>query len=156
MWATCSCCWRLECTSPRGFVLRDGTERTFFKSSADRGGHCTSNVATLPSTSSISLLLLGRSALFSSFAFLLGLLFPPPPHNHTSFPTLALSPHIHSRNRQMRRGTNASFFIRLHLTWRFTCLSESKTIQLHYLSVKHAAAARPAAGNEVFLHCWGG
>lgn len=109
-----------------------------------------------PPTSSISLLLLGRSALFSSFAFLLGLLFPPPPHNHTSFPTLALSPHIHSRNRQMRRGTNASFFIRLHLTWRFTCLSESKTIQLHYLSVKHAAAARPAAGNEVFLHCWGG
>lgn len=86
MWATCSCCWRLECTSPRGFVLRDGTERTFFKSSADRGGHCTSNVATLPSTSSISLLLLGRAALFSSFAFLLGLLFPPPPHNHTSFP----------------------------------------------------------------------
>lgn len=82
--------------------------------------------------------------------------FPPLPHNHTSFPTLALSPHIHSRNRQMRRGTNASFFIRLHLTWRFTCLSESKTIQLHYLSVKHAAAARPAAGNEVFLHCWGG
>lgn len=109
-----------------------------------------------PPTSYISLLLLGRSALFSSFAFLLGLLFPPPPHNHTSFPTLALSPHIHSRNRQMRRGTNASFFIRLHLTWRFTCLSESKTIQLHYLSVKHAAAARPAAGNEVFLHCWGG
>lgn len=51
---------------------------------------------------------------------------------------------------QMQAFHLPEFDMEIHLP------QQSKTIQLYYLTVKHAAASSPAGGNEVFLHCWGG
>lgn len=91
---------------------------------------------------------------------------PPPPGSYLSSPSCFfvlfppqndIYPIVLFFHIQMRCGPNAcfscaAFDMEIHLP------QKSKTMQLYYLSlsVRHAVATRPAGGNEVFLHCWGG
>lgn len=140
MRTTCSCCWCPERTFLQGFIYMMPQRGHSLKLVWQRW-HCTYNVTTLCSTSSSTLLSSSPVPLHFFVLFLLpSLLFPP--WNDTSIPPCAFLYPFFCIYKwdvgQMRALHQAAFDMEIHLP------QQSEIIQLYYLTVKHAAATRPA------------